>query len=273
MLALLHRRLSAERRKFDRTLVDRQTELSGKLREHIQGYLLEADQKPGRWKIFKMVLTQAKQLATQTTDEWAKIVWRTIFQTFDEKGGKPASIEDFRELLNQHLWAGSTAPFTLEIARAEQWQQTMDRELANYGLPPCESEEHFARRRSVETGAIEVHLREQARLARNDVEIALDRYLLSPSAPEPAGSSANDDSDEIERRAAEKRSTIARKAANARHSLPGGSNDKREKIKQAWLTGKYRTKAECVRKRGDSIGIAYSTALRALQNIPHPRKK
>jgi len=269
----LNRRLSAKRRKFDRTLVDRQTALSEKLREHIQGYLLEADQKPGRWKIFKIVLRQANQLATQVTDEWAKIVWQTIFQTLEETGVKPTSAKDVKELLDQHLWARSTEPFTLEIARADQWQQTMDRELANYRLPPCESEEHFARRRSVESGAIEVHLRERARTARNDLEIAFDRFLLSPSTPKPDGSSAHGDSNDIEQRMAEERVAIARNAANARHSSPGGSNDKRDKMKQAWLTGKYRSKAECVRKMGDSIGIGYSTGLKALRNIPHPTKK
>ena len=273
VLALLNRRLSAERQKFDRTLVDRQFELSEKLREHIQGYLLDADQKPGRWKIFKMVLTQANQVATQVTEEWAKIVWRTIFQTLDEKGIKPASAKDCRGLLDRHLWAASKGPFTLEIARAEQWQRTMDRELANYGLPPCESEEHFARRRSVESGAIEVHLRERARLARNDVEIALDRYLLSPSIPRPDGSSTHGNSDDIARLRADERSDAARHAANAKHSAPGGSRDKRQQILEAWLTGKYMSRNQCAEKLAPKLRMSTRTARDALIGAPEPPKR
>lgn len=57
-------------------------------------------------------------------------------------------------------------------------------------------------------------------------------------------------------------------AVESKHSQPGGSREKREKIRDLWRSGKYKTKVSCAEKEHDTVGIAYGTAIKALRNIP-----
>lgn len=60
----------------------------------------------------------------------------------------------------------------------------------------------------------------------------------------------------------------ARKAAEARHSQPGGNRDKNEKVQAEWATGKYKSRDHCAEVMGHKLGMAFSTARRALRNTP-----
>lgn len=66
------------------------------------------------------------------------------------------------------------------------------------------------------------------------------------------------------------RKTIAKKAANARHSKPGGSHDKQQKIRDIWATGKYSSRDRCAEEECAGLGISFTTARRALRNTSDP---
>ncbi len=67
-----------------------------------------------------------------------------------------------------------------------------------------------------------------------------------------------------------RRIEIAKHAANARHNRPGGSRDKQRKIREAWASGKYTTKDRCAEEECGALNMAFSTARKALKNIPKP---
>ena len=66
------------------------------------------------------------------------------------------------------------------------------------------------------------------------------------------------------------RSQNARNAANARHDQPGGSRDKQQQIRDIWATGKYSFRDRCAEEEGAGLGMATSTARKALRNTPDP---
>lgn len=66
------------------------------------------------------------------------------------------------------------------------------------------------------------------------------------------------------------REQAARKAANARHSKPGGSRDKRQRILRIWATGKYSSRDRCAEEECGALNMSYSAARRALRNTPDP---
>lgn len=65
-------------------------------------------------------------------------------------------------------------------------------------------------------------------------------------------------------------SSKAKHAADAGHSQLGGSRDKREKIRQAWATGNYKSRAQCAQNECGNIGMSLSVAIKALNNTPDP---
>ncbi len=64
--------------------------------------------------------------------------------------------------------------------------------------------------------------------------------------------------------------TRARDAADALHDQPGGSRDKRAKIRAAWASGKYDSRDRCVEEEARAIGMSASTARKALIGTPDP---
>lgn len=62
----------------------------------------------------------------------------------------------------------------------------------------------------------------------------------------------------------------AKLAATARHSKPGGSRDKKQKIRELWASGKYTTRDICAEQECAALGMSFSAARRALRNIPDP---
>lgn len=66
------------------------------------------------------------------------------------------------------------------------------------------------------------------------------------------------------------RKRTARKAADARHSQPGGSRDKQQQIREIWASGKYSSRDLCAEEECAALDMSYSAARRALQNTPDP---
>lgn len=69
-----------------------------------------------------------------------------------------------------------------------------------------------------------------------------------------------------------KRVARAKNAANSRHTQPGGSLDKKQKIRDIWATGKYSSRDICAEEECASLGMSFSTARKALRNTPNPNK-
>ncbi len=63
-------------------------------------------------------------------------------------------------------------------------------------------------------------------------------------------------------------SDLGKKRAEARHSKPGGSREKRKKIQEIWASGKYTSKTLCAEEEYAALGMSFDTARRALQNEP-----
>lgn len=61
-----------------------------------------------------------------------------------------------------------------------------------------------------------------------------------------------------------------KRAAEQRHSQPGGSREKRQKILAIWSSGKYSTKELCAEQEYDALRMSYSSARRALRGAPKP---
>lgn len=92
--------------------------------------------------------------------------------------------------------------------------------------------------------------------------------LASSPSPYPADSINSKDAVGT----AEWRTVNAQKAANARHSQPGGSRDKKEKIRKLWKSGKYSTRDICAEQECGDLNISFSAARKALTNIPASTK-
>jgi hypothetical protein len=62
----------------------------------------------------------------------------------------------------------------------------------------------------------------------------------------------------------------AKKGAEALHNKPGGSREKRAKIRELWATGKYDSRDRCAEQEFAALGMSLSAARRALRNTPEP---
>jgi hypothetical protein len=64
----------------------------------------------------------------------------------------------------------------------------------------------------------------------------------------------------------------AQAAANARHSKPGGSRDKQDKIRTIWASGKYTTRDICAEQESAALDMSFAAARRALRNTSDPER-
>jgi hypothetical protein len=76
--------------------------------------------------------------------------------------------------------------------------------------------------------------------------------------------------EEIERVA---RAATARKAADALHSQPGGSRQKRAAMLALWATGKYSSRDICAEQECAALDMSMSTARKALIGSPEPARR
>jgi hypothetical protein len=62
----------------------------------------------------------------------------------------------------------------------------------------------------------------------------------------------------------------AKHAADAMHSKPGGSREKKERIREIWATGKYTSRDICAEQECANLDMSFSVARKALRNTPNP---
>lgn len=65
-------------------------------------------------------------------------------------------------------------------------------------------------------------------------------------------------------------SDLMKRAADVRHSAPGGSRDKRQQMVSIWLSGKYTSRDICAEQECAALNMSFSTARKALRGIPDP---
>ena len=61
-----------------------------------------------------------------------------------------------------------------------------------------------------------------------------------------------------------------RRSVEIRHNKPNGTRDKQKQIRDAWASGKFKTRDICAEQECEDIGMSFSTARRALRNTPNP---
>lgn len=59
-----------------------------------------------------------------------------------------------------------------------------------------------------------------------------------------------------------------REIINLRHDQPGGSREKRRRMRDLWATGNFSSKEECATKSHEALGMSFDTAIKALRNAP-----
>lgn len=79
----------------------------------------------------------------------------------------------------------------------------------------------------------------------------------------------------LQKRAAEEaqekyKTERARNAAMARHSAPGGSRSKRDRLIDIWASGKYTSRDLCAEEECGHLGVSYTTARKYLYGTPEP---
>lgn len=67
-----------------------------------------------------------------------------------------------------------------------------------------------------------------------------------------------------------KRSSAAKKAADARHDGSGGSREKQGKIREIWAEGKYSSRDICAEQECAGLEMSFSSARKALRNTADP---
>ena len=66
------------------------------------------------------------------------------------------------------------------------------------------------------------------------------------------------------------RAALALRAAEAKHSMPGGSREKRRTIQNIWMSGKYSSRDICAEQECAALGMSFSSARKALRGTPDP---
>lgn len=64
------------------------------------------------------------------------------------------------------------------------------------------------------------------------------------------------------------RSRSASHAARAKLNQPGGYTEKRQRVRDLWATGKYRSRDECASKVHKTVGLSLSATRKALRKAP-----
>lgn len=64
----------------------------------------------------------------------------------------------------------------------------------------------------------------------------------------------------------------AKHAADAKHSAPGKSRDKRQQMRDIWATGKYTTRDRCAEEECAALGVSFRRARGYLTGTPAPKR-
>jgi len=68
-------------------------------------------------------------------------------------------------------------------------------------------------------------------------------------------------------------SKIQRAHVEKRHNAEGGAREKARRIREIWASGKYSSRDVCAEQECANLGMAFSTARKALRNTPQPSLK
>jgi hypothetical protein len=66
------------------------------------------------------------------------------------------------------------------------------------------------------------------------------------------------------------RKRTAKNGADIRHNKPGGSKEKREKMRAKWAEGNFDSRDRCAEEECGALDMSFSTARKALKNTPDP---
>jgi hypothetical protein len=66
------------------------------------------------------------------------------------------------------------------------------------------------------------------------------------------------------------RTRTANKGADAKHNKPGGSREKKAKIRAIWADGNFTSRDRCAEEECANLGMSFSAARKALRNAPKP---
>jgi hypothetical protein len=61
-----------------------------------------------------------------------------------------------------------------------------------------------------------------------------------------------------------------KKAIDIRHNQPGGSRDKQARVRQAWSSGRYKSRDICAEQKCGELEMSFAAARKALRNTPKP---
>ena len=106
----------------------------------------------------------------------------------------------------------------------------------------------------------------------NGEKASIKEPSTASKARRPETASAESPTQTVGLGSPEWRRETARAAANAKHDKPGGSREKKKRLREIWASGKYTSRDICAEEECAGLGMAYSTARRALFNTPEPRR-
>lgn len=111
---------------------------------------------------------------------------------------------------------------------------------------------------------------------RINKKIAIEAIAMANEAFDEGAEATKDDAENTILSAvlnmAAKRRDSGRDSANKGHDKPGGYREKRNAIRASWASGNFTSRDKCAKHECDSLGIAFSTARRHLNNTLDPER-
>ncbi len=174
--------------------------------------------------------------------------------------------------LKNFLWGNSLplpvklSPYELDNTEKKISQDETEFERAFYDfaeeLPRLKAE--LAELNEIKPATMEE--RQQKKTEIENIEKQIAKIHTSKDIQGDSGKEKN-----LEVGSPEWRSQNAKKAADARHSKPGGSRDKQKQMREIWASGKYTSKDRCAEEECGALDISFSAARKALRNQPKPK--
>jgi len=218
--------------------------------------------------------------AITVTKEWPGIVWEIIASLLDKAHVVPSDSQEVHAIIDEFAWAAGQNPFTIDYIDPERLSEIVNREARRYGVDISDIKDSFNRQLTLAATTAKCEMLNTARQAREGIGIAIEEFLLAQSHGEQATKATTNKGTEqpdnkvqtngLEIGSPEWRRQTARKAADVRHDLPGGSRDKHQQIRDIWATGKYSSRDICAEEECAALDMSFSTARKALRNTPKP---
>lgn len=273
---LVVRKLRKLRREFDFRLVEAKTGALASTETDIGPAL--RDRKVGN-AMTKLPLLAYRALAAKTIADIQGLplaVWEATKATIESaRLEAPVSRSELIGLLDDFTWRANEEIFALQFLDATRFVAAVHRSFRRRGLNDKQMLDRLKESILHQHALATVGINDFARRGREAAEIAIDDYLLSRAAQWKAElssgtetglrGSAKQSGRSVPKPGSAWFSAQGRKAANARHDLPGGARERQRQVLAMWATGKYRTKERCAEAASDALGMSFSTARKALR--------